>query len=111
MLSNAASVPQNMGKQDMKQKADKIVDRADAPDIFCDGALSISFRHDICRIALHADRLDPADGKTVNRVVVGHLTMPPACFVDLYNKMSQAMEHLKKAGVVKPAQKAPVKPS
>jgi hypothetical protein len=32
--------------------------------------------------------------------MIGHLSMPPACFVDLYNKMSGMMDQLKKAGVV-----------
>lgn len=91
----------------MKQKADRIIEAANVQDIFCDGALAITFRHDVCRISLHADRIDPNDGKTVNRVVVSYLTMPPACFVDLYNKMSQAMAQLKKAGVVQAAAKPP----
>jgi hypothetical protein len=87
----------------MKQGSGNIIDRHDAPDIFCDGALGISFRHNVCRITLHTDRVDSSDGKTVNRVVVGHLSMPPTCFVDLYNKMSGVMEQLKKAGVVQAA--------
>jgi hypothetical protein len=87
----------------MKQKASNIIDRHDAPDIFCDGALGINFRHNVCRITLHADRIDPSDGKTVNRVVIGHLSMPPTCFVDLYNRMSVSMDQLQKAGVVQAA--------
>lgn len=38
----------------MKQKADKIIERHDAPDIFCDGALAIGIRDDLCRITLRA---------------------------------------------------------
>jgi hypothetical protein len=40
----------------MKQKADKIIERHDAPDI-CDGALAIGIRHDLCRTTLRPDRL------------------------------------------------------
>jgi hypothetical protein len=84
----------------MNQSSGNIIDRHDAPDIFCDGALGISMRHNICRITLYSDRIDASDGKAVNRVVIGHLSMPPTGFVDLYNKMSGVMEQLKKAGLV-----------
>jgi hypothetical protein len=92
----------------MKQDSHNIIDRHDAPDIFCDGALGISFRHSMCRITLHSDRVDALDGKSVNRVVIGHLSMPPTGFVDLYNMMSGVMKQLKKAGVVHAA--APGRP-
>jgi tetratricopeptide (TPR) repeat protein len=82
----------------MKQKADNIIERHDAPDIFCDGALAIGFRHDVCRIRLHSDRVDPVDGETVNRIVVGHLSIPAAAFVDLYNQMTAAIQRVTKAG-------------
>lgn len=83
----------------MKQEADKIIERHDAPDIFCDGALAITIRHDLCRITLRSDRVDPVDGETVNRIVVGHLSIPAAGLVDLYNQMTAAMQRLTKAGV------------
>ena len=70
------------------------------PTFFCDGALAITFRHNVCRIALHSDRIDPSDSKTINRVVIGHLAMSPSCFVDFYNMMSQAIEAMRKAGIV-----------
>jgi hypothetical protein len=92
----------------MNQSSGNIIDRHDAPDIFCDGALGISMRHNICRTTLYSDRTDSSDGKTVNRVVIGHLSMPPTGFVDLYNKMSGVMEQLKKAGLVHAA--APGRP-
>jgi len=87
----------------MNQSSGKIIDRYEAPDIFCDGALGIGFRHNVCRIALYSERVDASDGKTVNRVVVGHLSLHPTGFVDLYNKMSGIIEQLKKAGVVQAA--------
>jgi hypothetical protein len=89
--------------RDMKESSGNIIDRPDAPDIFCDGALGIGMRHNMCRITLHSDRIDASDGKTVNRVVIGNLAMPPTGFVDLYNKMSGVMEQLKKAGLVQAA--------
>ncbi len=92
----------------MTQGSGNIIDRHDAPDIFCDGALGIGFRHNVCRITLHTERIDASDGKTVNRVVIGHLSMPPSCFLDLYSKMSGLMEQLKKAGVVQAV--APARP-
>jgi hypothetical protein len=55
---------------------------------------------DVLRLTLHTDRIDPADGKTVNRVVIGHLSMPPAGFVDLYNQMTAVVQRLTKAGKV-----------
>jgi hypothetical protein len=84
----------------MKQRADKIIDRHDAPDIFCDGVLAIGLRQDVARLTLHTDRIDAADSKTVNRVVIGHLSMTPAGFVDLYNQMTAVVQHLTKTGKV-----------
>src|SRR5262245_56189407 len=81
------------------EKADKVIDRHDVPDIFCDGTIAITYRHNVCRITLHSDRVDPVDGK-VNRVVIGHLLMSPASFVDFYNMLSGAMERMRKAGLV-----------
>jgi hypothetical protein len=95
----------------MKQKADKIIDRYDAPDIFCDGALAIGYRHELCRITLHSDRVDPVDGETVNRIVVAHLSIPAAGFVDLYNQMTAAMQRLTKAGRVQAVERTPQQPS
>jgi hypothetical protein len=73
----------------MVQRADKIID---APDIFCDGVLAIAFRQDVLRLTLHADRIDAEDGKTVNRVVIGHLSMPPGGVVELYNQMTAVVQ-------------------
>ena len=89
----------------MKQRADKTIDRHEAPDIFCDGVLAISLRNDVLRITLHADRIDATDGKTVNRVVIGRLSMPQAGFVDLYNQMGAAMKRLEKSGKVRAVEK------
>jgi hypothetical protein len=85
----------------MPERADKIIDRPDAPDIFCDGALAIGIRNDVVRITLMSERVDAADGKTVNRVVIGHLALPPAAFVGLYNHMGAAMKQLTKTGRVR----------
>jgi hypothetical protein len=95
----------------MKQRADKIIDRHDAPDIFCDGARAITFRNDVLRLTLCADRVDAEDGKTVNRVVIGHLSMPPGGFVELYNQMTAVVQRLTKAGKVRQVEKPPQQPS
>jgi len=95
----------------MNQRAEKIIDRHDAPEIFCDGALTVSIRQDVVRLTLYADRVDANDGKTVNRVVIGHLLMPPVGFVNLYNQMTAAMQHLTKAGKVRPPEKPKEQPS
>ena len=91
----------------MTQRADKIIDRHDAPDIFCDGVLAITFRNDVLRLTLYADRVDAEDGKTVNRVVIAHLSMPPAGFVELYNEMTAVVQRLTKAGKVRQVEKKP----
>ena len=95
----------------MKTRADKIIDRHDAPDIFCDGVLAITLSQDVLRLTLHTDRIDAADGKTVNRVVIGHLSMPPAGFVDLYNQMTAVVQRLTKAGKVRQVESPPQQPS
>jgi hypothetical protein len=95
----------------MKQRADNIINRHDAPDIFCDGVLALSFREDVARLTLHADRIDPADGKTLNRVVIGHLAMTPAGFVDLYNQMTAVVQHLTKTGKVRQVESPPQQPA
>ena len=95
----------------MKTRADKIIERHDAPDIFCDGVLAINLSQDVAHLTLHTDRLDTADGKTVNRVVIGHLAMTPAGFVDLYNQMTAVVQHLTKAGKVRQVESPPQHPS
>jgi hypothetical protein len=85
----------------MMQRADKIIDRHDAPELFCDAVLAISFRHDVVRLALVSDRIDAEDSKAVNRVVIGHLSMPPAGFVELYNQMTAVVQRLTQAGKVR----------
>ncbi|CDX11075.1 hypothetical protein MPLB_1040002 [Mesorhizobium sp. ORS 3324] len=85
---------------ELNQRTEKIIDRLDAPEIFCDGALAISFRQDVLRLTLFSDRVDALDGKNVNRVVVGQLTIPPSGFVDLYNQMTAVMARLTQAGKV-----------
>jgi hypothetical protein len=89
-------------------KADKIIDRHDAPNIFCDGVLAITYRQEVLRLTLYADRVDAEDGKTVNRVVIGHLSMPPAGFVELYNEMTAVVQRLSKAGKVHRVEKEPL---
>jgi hypothetical protein len=93
------------------QRADKIIDRHDAPDIFCDGVLAITIRQDVLRLTLYADRVDAEDGKTVNRVVIAHLSMPPAGFVEPYNEMTAVVQRLTKAGKVRQVEKPPQQPS
>ncbi|TPK97629.1 MULTISPECIES: hypothetical protein [unclassified Mesorhizobium] len=88
----------------MNQRVEKIIDRPDAPEIFCDGALAISFRQDVLRLTLYSDRIDAAERANVNRVVVGQLSMPPAGFVDLYNQMTAVMARLTQAGKVQPVE-------
>ena len=94
----------------MAQRAGKIIDRHDAPDIFCDGVLAVTLSQDVLRLTLHTDRIDAADGKTVNRVVIGHLSMPPAGFVELYNQMTAVVQRLTKAGKLKQLGKPPQQP-
>jgi len=86
-------------------QANKIIDRHDAPNIFCDGVLAITYRQEVLRLTLYADRVDAEDGKTVNRVVVGHLSMPPAGFVELYNEMTAVVQRLSQAGKVRQVEK------
>jgi hypothetical protein len=94
----------------MKTRADNIINRHDAPDIFCDGVLGLSMRQDVLRITLYTDRIDAQDGKSVNRVVIGHLSMPPAGFVELYNQMTAVVQRLTKAGKLKQLGKPPQQP-
>ena len=95
----------------MKTRADKIIERHDAPDIFCDGVLGVSMRQDVLRITLCTDRIDAQDGKTVNRVVIGHLSMPPAGFVELYNQMTAVVQRLTKTGKLHRVESPPQQPA
>ncbi|UCI06124.1 hypothetical protein [Mesorhizobium sp. B1-1-8] len=95
----------------MNQRTEKITDRLDAPEIFCDGALAISFRQGVLRLALYSDRIDAEDRANVNRVVVGQLAMPSAGFVDLYNQMTSVMARLTQAGKVHQVEQPAQQPS
>jgi len=55
--------------------------------------------------------MNAADGKTVNRVVIGHLSMPPAGFVELYNQMTAVVQRLTKAGKARQVEKPSQQPS
>jgi hypothetical protein len=65
---------------------------------------------DVLRLTLHTDRIEAADGKTVNRVVTGHLSMTAAGFVDLYNQMTAVVQRLNKAGKVRQVESPPQQP-
>jgi hypothetical protein len=95
----------------MKTRADNIIERHDAPDIFCDGVLAVTLSQDVLRLTLHTDRIDAANGKTVNRVVTGHLSMTPAGFVDLYNQMIAVVRRLTKAGKLHRVESPPQQPA
>src|SRR5262245_21197618 len=95
LFGDRARNPRRTRRPNMKREADKIIERHHAPDIFCDSALAISFRHNLCRITLRSDRLDPVDGETVNR------------FVDLSNQMTAAIQRLTKAGRVRAVERTP----
>jgi hypothetical protein len=69
------------------------------------------FAQAVLRLTLYVDRIDAADGKTVDRVVIGHLSMPPAGFVDLYNQMTAVVQRLTKAGKVRHVESPPQQPS
>ena len=84
----------------LKEHSDKLVERNDAPEIFCDGAHTIAIRNDVVRITLHSDRLNAEDGKTIERVTCARLAIPCVAFVDLYNQMHQVMQQLQQAGAV-----------
>ena len=95
----------------MNERTEKIIDRHDAPEIFCDGALAISFRNDVLRLTLYSDRVDVEDSKTVNRVVVGQLSVPPAGFVELYNQMTAVVQRLTQAKKVRQVEKPSQQPA
>ncbi|MEZ2330094.1 hypothetical protein AB6802_10235 [Mesorhizobium sp. RCC_202] len=95
----------------MNKRSEKIIDRLDAPEIFCDGALAISFRQDMLRFTLYSDRVDAEERANINRVVVGQLALPSAGFVDLYNQMTAVMARLTQAGKVREVEKLQQQPS
>jgi hypothetical protein len=95
----------------MNQRSEKTIDRLDAPEIFCDGALAISFRQDMLRFTLYSDRFDAEERENINRVVVGQLAMPSMGFVDLYNQMTAVMARLTQAGKVREVEKLQQQPS
>ena len=72
--------------------------------------LAISLSQDVLRLTLHTDHIDAADGKTINRVVIGRLSMTPAGFVDLYNHMTAVVQR-QKAGKVHRVESPPQQPS
>ena len=55
--------------------------------------------------------MNAVDGKTVNRVVIGHLSMPPAGFLELYNQMTGVVQRLTKAGKARQVEKPSQQPS
>jgi len=55
--------------------------------------------------------MNAVDGKTVDRVVIRHLSMPQAGFVELYNQMTAVVQRLTKAGKARQVEKPSQQPS
>lgn len=71
-----------------------------ATEIFADGAFSVSVRRNVARISLFSERVPPGtDGKTIDRVEVGHVVMPLQGFVALHARMRNVVEQMRQAGV------------
>lgn len=77
-----------------------VVANPTAAEIFADGAFSVAVRRNVARISLFSERVGPgSDGKTVDRVEVGHVVMPLQGFVALYARMRNIVEQMRQAGM------------
>lgn len=84
----------------MAEPKNVIVANPTVTEIFADGAFSVSVRRNVARISLFSERVGPgSDGKTVNRVEVGHVVMPLQGFVALHARMRNVVEQMRQAGV------------
>lgn len=84
----------------MAEPKNVVVANPTAAEIFADGAFSVSVRRNVARISLFSERVPPTgDGKTINRVEIGHVVMPLQGFVALHARMRNIVEQMRQAGV------------
>lgn len=85
---------------DTMAKAPKIIEVPDAPEIFADGVANVAIRRNVARLTLVSERVDPNTADDSNRVVVGHVAMNLAGFLDLHARMQNIVNQMRDRGTV-----------
>jgi len=75
---------------------------SDAPEVFADGVASVAIRRNIARITMISERVSVDDAEQTDRVVVGHVAMSLAGFLDLHARMLNIVDQMKDRGAVVP---------
>jgi hypothetical protein len=83
-------------------KAPKTPEAPGAAEVFADGVATVAVRRNVARMTLVSDRVDPDDPDTSHRVVVGHVAMNLAGFLDLHARMQNIVDQMRSRGAVTP---------
>lgn len=86
----------------MAKNPTKTHQQSDAPEIFADGVTSVAVRRNVARITMMSERVGVEDVDQTDRVVVGHVAMTLAGFLDLHARMSNIVDQMKDRGAVAP---------
>jgi len=98
--------PESPGTTERPSASIRYLDRADMVETFADSITGLMFDGQTLRIELtRFDDVKPNTPITGRRYPACRLVLPPAAAVDLINRMQQIAAALKRAGVVRPAQR------
>jgi hypothetical protein len=100
--------PESPGTTERPSASIRYLDRADMVETFADSITGLMFDGQTLRIEFGVTRFDdvkPNTPITGRRYPACRLVLPPAAAVDLINRMQQIAAALKRAGVVRPAQR------
>lgn len=77
-----------------------------APEIFADGVASVAIRRNVARLTLVSERVAIENPDQTDRVVVGHMAMSLAGFLDLQARMQNIVDQMRERGAVVPRENA-----
>ena len=71
-----------------------------APEVFADGVTNVAVRRNVVRLTLLSERFEPEKADITERVIVGHIAMSMAGFLDLYARMGSLVDQMKDRGAL-----------
>ncbi len=82
------------GEDGGRKRRLRLVPRPDAPHLYADGCFGISMSQGVAHLTLFADRAAPGEKATIDRVTVGHLSMPVAAASALREQIGALLKGL-----------------
>jgi hypothetical protein len=80
--------------EDGRKRRLRLVNRPDAPHIYADGFFGISMSQGVAHVTLFSDRPAPGEKAVVDRITVGHISMPVAAVSALRDQIGALLKGL-----------------